>query len=492
MFDLLQMSGCCSIDASAATIAPTAALLLILSFASPSMLNNSRVLRSFALSAALVLVAFLCANSAHAVEPNSAPLGTPFEYDDGAGLRIWLKLRSGSASCGNTPPPPAPWQYAYNVYAPPSDAPCDTHSLYKRSFCAAGYVLQQVSPWQCVQATPEPELNCGPGTPNPNNTCTCNDDAYKRLDANGLQTCFRCPRAGFLMNEQPIYFSGQGPVPDKICVEFEGNVGGSGCWRETSRSIRQGTSYAATALSWTGTSCTVGTDHPNTGEPDASPDNPNSPDDCLAAGKGYIQTNGQTQCVANGTGQNPVTTTNTRTATNSDGTRTTTTTVTNNYGNTTNTTTTSVTTRPDGQTSSDSTSSTGGPDGDVSGDAGKCGAPGQPACRVTLAGGQGEGDAANLNLPSPTAAFNGEAETGLLGGPLNSFLSTARTKLEEAVLLPDLAAGDCSALTLWDGFVLDVCAQVELAREIVAWIFYASALWFGWAQLQRAIDRGAS
>lgn len=80
----------------------------------------------------------------------------------------------------------------------------------------------------------------------------------------------------------------------------------------------------------------------------------------------------------------------------------------------------------------------------------------------------------------------------MLGGPLNSFLSTARTKLEEAVLLPDLAAADCSALTLWDGFVLDVCAQVELAREIVAWIFYASALWFGWAQLQRAIDRGAS
>lgn len=480
MFDSLQMSVCCSIDASAATIAPTAACLLILSYASRSMLNNSRVLTWYALFAVLVLTAFLFASSARAYT-----LGVP-ESSGTGGWNLWIG--SPAHGCGTTAPPP-PWdlmQYVQN-----SSVSCGFVARFSRPVCSGTDVLSMTPPYQC--APPAPTLNCGPfGTANPNNTCTCNDEAYKRLDANGMQTCERCPIPGYLLGEAPTYFSGQGATPATICLEYENSVGGSGCSRETDRSIRQGTSYAATAMRWTGKSCTVGTDHPNIGQPDASPDNPNSPDDCLAAGKGYIQTNGQTQCVANGTGQNPVTTTNTRTATNSDGTRTTTTTVTNNYGNTTNTTTTSVTTRPDGQTSSDSTSITGGPDGDVSGDAGKCGAPGQPACRVTLAGGQGEGDAANLNLPSPTAAFNGEAETGLLGGPLNSFLSTARTKLEEAVLLPDLAAGDCSALTLWDGFVLDVCAQVELARDILAWIFYASALWFGWAQLQRAIDRGAS
>lgn len=359
--------------------------------------------------------------------------------------------------------------------------------------CTGNPICPSGSVWDGSACGGPPD--CGAGTFDTNtNTCVCASHAYRAVSGSN-ETCKACPSPGYILGEAPTYFSGQGEVPEQICLEPLDSVNGSGCARETQRSIRQGSSYAAIAMRWTGDPCTVQSESPNIGPPDASPDNPNSPDDCLSAGMGYVTTGGATQCVQNGTDTNPVTTTTKGTATNSDGSKTVTTTTTTTTTNNTHTSSTSVTynngnTQGQGdktETSETSAGTTGTTTGDKA-----CGAPGQPACRVTITGGTGEGDVASLNLPSVSGAFDGEAEKGLLGGPLSSFLSDARSKLEDAVMLPDLAPGSCQGLALWDGIVLDVCPMVETAREIVAWIFYAAALWFGWMQLQRAIDRGAA
>lgn len=338
-------------------------------------------------------------------------------------------------------------------------------------------------------------VNCGPrGTYNPaTNTCTCDSESY-RASIGGSETCVVCPSPGYILGESPTVFSGQGEVPGEICLEYEQSIGGSGCSRETQRSVRQGTSYAAIAMRWTGNSCTVQSGAPEVGPPDASPDNPNSPDDCLAAGKGYITTNGQTQCVQNGTDTNPVTTTTKGTATNSDGSKTVTTTTTTSTTNNTHTSSTSVTYNngnTQGEGDKTETSETSGGAGDGTSGEKSCGAPGQPACRVTITGGTGEGENVSAQLPNVGDTFDGDAEKGLLGGPLDAFLGQAQAKLQEAVFLPELSAADCTPYELWEGVAINFCNGVEIARDIFAWLLYIGACWFAWAQLTRALDRGA-
>lgn len=497
MFDYPTTSASCCTGASVGITAMIAAVMSLLSFAVLSPHRVSANVKRGAMLSVLALMAVLFANSARADGPfynsttNSVSYGSVEEACAAANT-------AGHPRCGDQYAGFSNGLHRWNCRTRPwqGDPTClsTAQIVLNPANCPSPNVVDTAS-GLCTPPAPD----CGPrGTYNAaTNTCSCDSESFRATTAMG-ETCRVCPSPGYILGEAPTYFSGQGEVPAEICLEPIDSIGGSGCSRETQRSIRQGTSYAATAMRWTGNSCTVQTEAPTIGEPDASPDNPNSPDDCLAAGMGYVTTGGATQCVQNGTATDPVTTTTKSTTTNSDGSKTVTTTTTTNTTNNTHTSSTSFT-YGNGQTTGepDKTETTETSSGNTSGSgsgqqASACGAPGQPACRVTITGGTGEGDVAALDLPSVSGTFDGEAEKGLLGGPLSSFLADARSKLEDAVMLPDLAPGSCQGLALWDGIVLDVCPMVETAREIVAWIFYAAALWFGWMQLQRAIDRGAA
>lgn len=502
MFDYPTTSASCCTGASVGITAMIAAVMSLLSFAVLSPHRVSANVKRGVMLSALALMAVLAASSARADYPAGRVYYRQSFAPEYSSAQALCNALVGVTATGASPGVATETVCNWTAPSVPNGSfPISSYigrcwwggTMGPNNMCSGDPVCPAGQSHNGTTCVP---VNCGPrGTYNPaTNTCTCDSESY-RASIGGSETCVVCPSPGYIFGESPTVFSGQGEVPGEICLEYEQSIGGSGCSRETQRSVRQGTSYAAIAMRWTGNSCTVQSGAPQVGPPDASPDNPNSPDDCLAAGKGYITTNGQTQCVQNGTDTNPVTTTTKGTATNSDGSKTVTTTTTTSTTNNTHTSSTSVTynngnTQGEGdktETSETSAGTTGTTTGDKS-----CGAPGQPACRVTITGGTGEGDVASLDLPSVSGTFDGEAEKGLLGGPLSSFLSDARSKLEDAVMLPDLAPGSCQGLALWDGIVLDVCPMVETAREIVAWIFYAAALWFGWMQLQRAIDRGAA
>lgn len=501
MFDYPTTSASCCTGASVGITAMIAAVMSLLSFAVLSPHRVSANVKRGVMLSVLALMAVLAASSARAdYAPTYKWSAAQSTFHDTAlqACQYTLNVQFGGGSAGTRN---CTTNYCECITTNNGNqfsgtgrvGTCPYGGALSGSVCTGNPVCPPGQAYDGAICVP---IDCGArGTLNPaTNTCTCDAESYRASSGVG-ETCRTCPSPGYILGEAPTYFSGQGEVPAELCLEPADSIGGAGCSRDTQRSIRQGTSYAAIAMRWTGNSCTVQADGPSVGPPDASPDNPNSPDDCLSAGMGYVTTGGATQCVQNGTDTNPVTTTTKGTATNSDGSKTVTTTTTTSTTNNTHTSSTSVTynngnTQGEGdktETSETSAGTTGTTTADKS-----CGAPGQPACRVTITGGTGEGDVASLNLPSVAGAFDGEAEKGLLGGPLSSFLSDARSKLEDAVMLPDLAPGSCQSLALWDGIVLDVCPMVETAREIVAWIFYAAALWFGWMQLQRAIDRGAA
>jgi hypothetical protein len=387
--------------------------------------------------------------------------------------------------------PPAPDGWFFRRYLNDGST-CGVLAEFARSACPDGQEIDE-STYQCKTSPPS---DCGPhGTRNPNGSCSC-DDGYYRANDGGFEMCGPCPIPGYLLGEAPTFFSGEGDVPDGLCLEPINNVGGSGCWRETQSSTRQGSYFSATAMRWSGQSCVVEPESVTTiRESEASPDNPNTPDDCLSAGMGFVQVGDNLQCVQNGTDSAPVTNTTKSTTTNSDGSKSVTTTTSTSTTNNTHTSSTTTTynngnTQGAGDKNETSETTTGNGTGS-SGDS-NCGAPGQPACRVTITGGTGDGESVSGQLADVAETFNGEAEKGLLGSPMDGFLSTARNLLEEAVFLPELESGSCSPFVMWDGVSIDFCAEAEIGREILSWIFYVGACFFGWMQLQRAIDGGSA
>lgn len=494
MFDLPTTSASCCTGASVGIIAMIAAVMSLLSFAVLSPHRVSANVKRGVMLSVLVLMAGLVANSARAEGPfgNNIDSGSYPTAEAACQKSEWYRqtvyngfsngLHRWNCMYVINPSYPDYWGVNHQALLNPAHCPAPNVINTELGLCTA----------------PAPE--CGPrGTYNPaTNTCICDEISY-RASVSGSETCVACPSPGYILGESPSYASGQGEVPSQVCLEFEQSLGGQGCWREPRRSIRQGTSWAAELMRWTGESCTVGTDSPTIGEPDSSPDNPNSPDDCLAAGMGYIEAGGAIQCVQNGTAENPVQITTKSTTTNSDGSKTVTTTTTTNTTNSTHTSSTSVTynngnTQGEGDKTETSETTTGnssqGGAGAGGGD-GSCGGPGQPACRVTITGGTGEGQDVAGQLSDVTDTFNGDGEKSLLGDPMSAFLTTAQTKLSEAIFLPEISAGDCSPFEIWEGVSINFCPGVEIARDILSWLFYLGACFYGWTQLQRAIDRGA-
>lgn len=271
--------------------------------------------------------------------------------------------------------------------------------------------------------------------------------------------------------------------------QLPGNVCSSGCEVSpgslSNQYIKNNVQVWWGSWTQTGSNCTGTTGGFAGGVPDP-PQQPATNTDPPTCGVSQClgQFNGRWSCQSCGSTIPPKQITSTSNTTNSDGSSSSTTTTTTINNNSTTTTSTTTNTSAGGTPAGTTTKTDQKPGGTNGGavpnpDIPTCGYPGGPPCKIDESGtssGSGAFDGAKSAIDDQST--QAQTDMGSAGSSNGKDTSIGTWPVPTG-------SNGCQPIAVGE-YQIDICTQVPLMRDIVAWLWYVTTFWVCWGMVKRA------